>query len=66
MYGQLPSYVLENATMFDLMVANALAEYESNLLSGNKPVPDLSQEQMMEMIKNARGDNDKKTTTKSG
>jgi hypothetical protein len=57
MFGQLPSYVLANGSVFDIMVANTLAEYENNILNGNnqKPTPQLSQEEMMNMIKAVRG-----------
>lgn len=55
MYGQLPSYVLDHGTTFDILVANTLAEYENSLLnSGGKPVPHLSQDEMMDMIKAVR------------
>lgn len=55
MYGQLPSYILKHGTTFDILVANTLAEYESSLLNaGGKPVPHLSQQEMMDMIKSVR------------
>jgi hypothetical protein len=55
MYGQLPSYVLEHGTTFDILATNALAEYEQSLLnSGGKVVPHLSQQEMMDMIKAVR------------
>lgn len=53
MYGQLPSYILANATTFDILVTNALAKYEKELVDGvSKPeTPELTQEQMYAMIK---------------
>lgn len=58
MYGQLPSYVLANGTVFDLLVTDALAEYERKLTNPGAlpPAPKLSQEQMMTMIKAARSE----------
>lgn len=56
MFGQLPSHVLENGTMFDILVANTLAEYENSLLNPSKPGHDLSQEQMLEMLRAARSE----------
>lgn len=55
MFGQLPSYVLANATMFDLVVASTLAEHKNNQMNpGSKAAPNLSQEEMMNMIKRVR------------
>ena len=59
MYGQLPSYVRDNATTYDIMVMDAYVSWEReqyDLASGKKPVPKLSTEEMMAMIKNARGE----------
>ena len=57
MFGQLPSQVLATGTMFDIQVANALAEWENELMNPNKKSTegaDLTQEQMMAMIKAVR------------
>lgn len=56
MFGQLPSQVLANGTMFDIQVANTLAEWENRMISGNnagekKLTPQMSQEEMMAMLK---------------
>lgn len=58
MFGQLPSHILANGTMFDIMVANTLAEYENKLMNpnGSSSVPEPSQEEMMNMIKAVRGE----------
>lgn len=58
MYGQLPSYILAHATVYDLVVADALAEYEQRLANpGMAPkAPKLSQEEMRNMIKAARSE----------
>jgi len=51
------------------MVANALAKWESDLANGTNgsATPKLSQKEMMDMLKAARGEsNDKKDTKKSG
>jgi hypothetical protein len=54
-FGQLPSYVLANGTMFDISVANALAEFEKKAMDPNyKPAPNLNEEQMKEMLKRTR------------
>jgi hypothetical protein len=55
MYGQLPSYISRHGTTFDLMVTGALAEYENRLLSG-EPNHNLSKDQMLEMIRQARSE----------
>lgn len=59
MYGQLPSYVKANATTYDLMVMDTVLSWENqkyNESQGIKTVPKLSQEQMMEMIRQARSE----------
>jgi hypothetical protein len=52
-YGQLPSYVLANATTYDLRVMDTVAQWENQAYEqsqGKKSVPKLSQQQMMDMI----------------
>ena len=59
LYGQLPSYVRDNATIYDLSVANVMTSWENKRmaeLNGEKTVPNLSQEEMMTMLKQARGE----------
>ena len=55
MYGQLPSYISKYGTTYDLMVTGALAEYEAKLISG-EPNHNLSQKEMLDMIKRARSE----------
>lgn len=57
MFGQLPSHIIANGTTFDMLVANTLAEYEYDLMNPDqKPkTPELSQEEMMNMIKSVKG-----------
>lgn len=57
-YHQLPSYLVDNATTFDLKVLDIGMRYErveQQKANGTykKPVPKLSKEQMMKMIKQA-------------
>jgi len=59
MYGQLPSYVKANATTFDVMVMDVMLSWENQKLDesqGKKPIPKLSQQQMMDMLKQARSE----------
>jgi hypothetical protein len=58
-YNVLPSEALERATTFDLYVLDVSAKwskYQSDLADGKatKPTQQLSQEQMMEMIKRVK------------
>ena len=58
-YGQLPSYVRANATTYDVMVMDMMLSWEEQAreqANGIKPVPELTQEQMMEMIKRTRSE----------
>lgn len=54
MYGQLPSYVKDNATTYDLMVADIMMSWEAQRLEelkgGIKTPPKLTQEQMQAML----------------
>jgi hypothetical protein len=59
MYGQLPSYVKANATTFDVMVMDVMLSWENQKLDesqGKKPIPKLSQKQMMDMLNKARSE----------
>jgi len=56
-YGQLPHQVREHASIYDLMVTNVLVSWENkqiDQLSGNNKVPDMSQEEMMAILKKAK------------
>jgi hypothetical protein len=54
MYGQLPSYILANGTHYDIIVANALAEYEQRQMHPSELARDLTQEDMLSMINSVR------------
>ena len=57
MYGQLPSYVKDNASTFDMLVTNTLLAWEKeeyDKANGKLSVPNLTQEEMKAMIKSAR------------
>lgn len=59
MYGQLPSYVKANATTYDLMVMDTVLSWENQKLdeaNGIKPIPKLSQEEMLDMLNKARSE----------
>jgi hypothetical protein len=70
MYGQLPSYVKQNATIFDILVTNTVLAWEKeqyDKASGNITTPKLSQEEMQEMLNRARAKNEcNKPKTKKG
>lgn len=56
-YGQLPHYVRDHASIYDLMVTNLLVSWENkqiDQLTGNKTIPDMSQEEMMAILKKAK------------
>ena len=58
-YGQLPSYVRDNATTYDVMVMDMMLSWEEQSrgeAAGIKSVPELTQEQMLEMIKRVRSE----------
>jgi hypothetical protein len=62
-YHCLPSEALDRATTFDLKVLDASAKYSNHQHelanereTGKKPIPKLSTEQMLNMIKEARGE----------
>lgn len=63
MYGQLPSYVMANATTYDMLVTDALLSWEHEQYEkaqGKVPTPNLSQEEMRAMldkVKKPRSDN---------
>ena len=56
-YAQLPHYVREHASIYDLTVTNVLVSWENQKideLTGNKKVPDMSQDEMMAILKKAK------------
>lgn len=59
-YGLIPSEALIRATTFDLYVMNSSISYEHYrqelATTGKKPLPKLSQEQMMAMLRSVRND----------
>jgi hypothetical protein len=58
-YGQLPSYVRDNATTYDIKVMELMLSWEEqkeNKAAGKPPVPQLTQEQMKAMIAQARNE----------
>lgn len=69
MYGQLPSYVKQNATIFDILVTNTVLAWEKeqyDKASGNTTAPKLSQEEMQQMLKRVKKDESNKPKTKKG
>lgn len=56
MYHQLPSTVLREGTVFDLLVADTLAEYENqqSVAPGLRPVPKMTTEELQTMLNSAR------------
>lgn len=59
-YGVLPSRVLAEATTFDLMVYDVMITWErdqQDKAEGKKTVPNLSQQQMMDMMNKVRSSN---------
>jgi hypothetical protein len=59
-YSLLPSEVLDRASTFDLVimdVALGFENYQRDLADGKKPAPNLKQDQMLDMIKRTRDEN---------
>lgn len=57
LYGQLPSYVKEHATLFDMRVTNAVLAWEQeqyDKASGKSSTPKLSQDEMQAMLERVR------------
>lgn len=57
-YGQLPSYVRDNATTFDIMVMDVMMtweEHQQDKAEGRTRPPELSQEQLLQILKESRG-----------
>lgn len=58
-FGMLPSQVVHNATTYDLMIADVMStweEYQYNKAMGKPNLPDLTQDELMEMFKKGKGD----------
>lgn len=59
MYGLLPSQVRDNATVYDIVVTEALSTWEAKtaeeLRTGMPAAPDLTQDEMKAMLAKARG-----------
>lgn len=56
-YGILPSMVLQNATTYDLMIADVMSSWEDyhyKKLSGKNPVPDFTQDELVNMLNKAK------------
>lgn len=56
-YGQLPSYVRDTASTYDVMVMDLMMSWENKKYdeaNGIKSVPKLSQETMLDMLKRAK------------
>jgi len=51
MYGVLPSYVRDNATTFDIMVADVMAAWEQSQSQKNNP-DSYSEEQLLKIMEN--------------
>ena len=57
-YGQLPSYVLANATTFDIMILDVMMaweQYQNDRASGKITTPAVDQAVLEEMIRKTRG-----------
>jgi hypothetical protein len=54
MYGQLPSYIRDNATTYDMLVSDVMLSWESQKIeearTGVKSPPKLSQAEMQAML----------------
>ena len=56
-YGILPSKVLQEATTYDLMIADVMSSwdnYQMEKAMGKTPVPDYSQQELLDMIKKVK------------
>lgn len=58
-YGVLPSVISEQASTFDLMVYDVSLAWEAEMQAkarGESTVPDLSQDELMRILKESRGE----------
>jgi hypothetical protein len=56
-YGMLPSYVVEHANTYDLMIADVMSsweEYQHNKAMGKNVIPNYTQEELIAMLKKAK------------
>lgn len=56
-YGQLPSQVHANGTIYDLMIYDVMMsweQYQQEKANGNNPSPQLSQEEMLAALERVR------------
>ena len=52
-YGMLPSQVIDNATTYDLMIADVMSsweEYQYNKAMGKSTIPEYSTEELLSML----------------
>ena len=52
-YGMLPSQVVNNATTYDLMIADVMSsweEYQYNKAMGKSTLPDYSTQELLDML----------------
>jgi len=52
-YGMLPSYVVEHATTYDLMIADVMGtweDYQYNKAMGKNPIPDFTPDELVELL----------------
>lgn len=59
MFGMLPSQVAQQATTYDLMIADVLSSWENYQIqkaTGKIAPPDLTQSEMLEMLRKARNE----------
>lgn len=56
-YGQLPSTVRENGTIYDLMIYDVMMsweQYQQERAQGNNSAPNVSQDQMLAMMEKVK------------
>lgn len=52
-YGMLPSYVIQHATTYDIMIADVMSsweEYQYNKAMGKPTISNYTQEELMDML----------------
>lgn len=58
-YGMLPSQVIDNATTYDLMIADVMSsweEYQHNKAMGKTTVPNYSTQELLDMLEKGKTD----------
>jgi hypothetical protein len=56
-YGMLPSYVVEHASTYDLMISDVMSsweEYQHNKAMGKSTVPDYSTQELLDILQKAK------------